>query len=96
VAELVRAAKHIVVYTGAGVSTSTSLPDFRGPKGVWTLAAKGTRPEFDKKLEELHPTVSRFGVCRREQNTNKVIELDLSYEHRTTRKARNCQAPRQH
>jgi NAD-dependent SIR2 family protein deacetylase len=67
VAELVRAAKHIVVYTGAGVSTSTSLPDFRGPKGVWTLAAKGTRPEFDKKLEELHPTICHMNIVQLEK-----------------------------
>jgi NAD-dependent SIR2 family protein deacetylase len=57
-AEMIRAAKHVVVYTGAGVSTSTSLPDYRGPNGVWTLAAQGLKPHFTKSLEEIHPTVS--------------------------------------
>jgi len=59
-ADMIRAARHVVVYTGAGVSTSTSLPDYRGPNGVWTLAAQGLKPHFTKSLEEIHPTVSKI------------------------------------
>ena len=33
--QLLRDADHILVFTGAGVSTGSGIRDFRGPKGVW-------------------------------------------------------------
>jgi NAD-dependent deacetylase len=36
VAEWVRDARAVTVLTGAGISTDSGIPDFRGPQGVWT------------------------------------------------------------
>jgi NAD-dependent deacetylase len=34
--ELIAAAERVTVLTGAGISTDSRIPDFRGPQGVWT------------------------------------------------------------
>jgi len=40
-AQWMLAARHLVVFTGAGISTESGLADFRGPNGLWTRQAKG-------------------------------------------------------
>jgi NAD-dependent deacetylase len=60
--EHLETAKKILVVSGAGVSTASGIPDFRGPGGVWTrrrpvyyddfLASEAARVEYwDFKLE---------------------------------------------
>ena len=44
----VRDAKRIVVLTGAGISTDSGIPDFRGPQGVWT------RNPVAEKMSNIH------------------------------------------
>ncbi len=36
VADLIRSAKKVLVVTGAGVSTESGIPDFRGADGIWS------------------------------------------------------------
>jgi NAD-dependent deacetylase len=46
---LVDEARRIVVLTGAGISTDSGIPDFRGPQGVWTK-----NPEAEKMATIQH------------------------------------------
>jgi len=43
IASWIRDASRVVVLTGAGISTESGIPDFRGPQGVWTK-----NPEAEK------------------------------------------------
>ncbi|UCG90732.1 MAG: hypothetical protein JSU57_03095 [Candidatus Heimdallarchaeota archaeon] len=49
VAEILINSKYLVVFTGAGISTESGLPDYRGPEGVWTLRDKGLKPKLPRK-----------------------------------------------
>jgi len=54
-------AKHVVVYTGAGISTSCGIPDFRGPQGVWTLQRQGQPPpKASVRFDHAYPSLTHM------------------------------------
>jgi NAD-dependent deacetylase len=43
---LLARAERVLAFTGAGVSTASKIPDFRGPDGVWRTRTPVEYPEF--------------------------------------------------
>ncbi|XP_062184480.1 NAD-dependent protein deacetylase SRT1 isoform X1 [Phragmites australis] len=67
-AVMVQKSKHLVVFTGAGISTSSGIPDFRGPKGVWTLqrAGKGA-PNASLPFHRAVPSLTHMALVELER-----------------------------
>ena len=70
---LLRDAKRVVVFTGAGISTDSGIPDFRGPNGVWT-----TNPLAEKTSNIHHylndPEVRKVAWRGRVRNWGRELE----------------------
>jgi len=56
-AQWIAQTKYLVVFTGAGISTESGLPDFRGPNGLWTRQERRLPPppKVDWSLVQPNP-----------------------------------------
>jgi NAD-dependent deacetylase len=65
--EMLAAAERVVVFTGAGISTESGIPDFRSPGGIWDkfrpidfrefMASEDARRESWRRKFEIDPTL---------------------------------------
>ena len=72
--DMIAAAKTIVPFTGAGISTECGIPDFRSPGGLWTknrpipfdefVASSEARDESWRRRFAMEPTLSRRAGTR--------------------------------
>lgn len=71
-AQIIAKSERLVVFTGAGISTESGLPDFRGPDGVWTRRDKGLPPRpMSKPWSEVDPNLAHLAVVEL-QNMGKL------------------------
>ena len=56
-------ANYLVVFTGAGISTESGLPDFRGPDGIWTRRDKGLPPKPMPSWNSVQPNKGHLAIA---------------------------------
>jgi len=61
-AQWIADSERLVVFTGAGISTASGLPDYRGPDGVWTRRDKGLPPPKSPPWDQVKPNINHYAV----------------------------------
>jgi NAD-dependent SIR2 family protein deacetylase len=68
IARLIIECDHLVAFTGAGISTDSGIPDFRGPDGVWTRRDAGLpAPRWRVSPDQVKPNASHLALVELQQ-----------------------------
>ena len=55
ICEILREAKHVVFFGGAGISTESGIPDFRGSGGLYTSEGEGNEYYLSRRCLTINP-----------------------------------------
>ncbi len=61
-AKWIAESERLVIFTGAGISTGSGLPDYRGPDGVWTRRDKGLSPPKSPPWDQVKPNPNHYAI----------------------------------
>ena len=63
IARWLEESRHVVAFTGAGISTDSGIPDYRGPEGVWTRRDAGLpAPRWRVAPDRVEPNASHLAL----------------------------------
>ncbi len=64
IARWILESEYLVAFTGAGISTDSGIPDFRGPDGVWTRRDAGLPPPRSRvPADQVEPNASHRALA---------------------------------
>ena len=89
--ELISQSEALVFFTGAGVSTNSGIPDFRGPQGIWKTSQPIYFQDFvnskEKRIESWERKFSNelnINKAKPNQGHQKIAEIMQKKEKQRT------------